>query len=405
MTVILLLVLVQLSGCGASVNTKLTKLEGEPLSFPLIRLDSKNCHFEGLYERLVNDSKSKIGPHANAEYVITKIDLELDMHIPDSGIAKGFLGFYLPPLIRTESKASYRLSYDVYDNHNEKVIENFLNRELEGSSGGWGEIASNFREFIVKDAAHLLLNDLYQNMPTVVAAEAERQKKREEKERLREQARLTEEAQKREKEKLSEQQRQEAEKKESERREKEWASMREKAEDAIRNHKLYDAVSVLEEARASNLGDEEPQKLLSNIYQSTEWQSLKNKICIQRFVIEQKLDPVIGKFLYESLIAELVSSPKLSIVDWEELDRLLDFISKSEPHVSPEDAKKQAMKKLGVSQLYVGSIDKIGSKFYVTVKVLNFDLLVDATFQDSAGSEDELKECIGRIGREIIKKI
>ena len=393
--VILMLVLVQLSGCGGgSVVTRLTNIEREPLSFPKIRLDSKNCPTAALYAALVNNSKAMIGSHLQSNYTISKITLETDI---DMRFREG----------------TYRLYYEVHDYNHEKVIENFMSRQLKGSSGPYYSDSYRreiYTKFVYKDAAIRLLNDLYRKMPAVVAAEPERQRMRDEEAQRREEAKQKEEARRREEERRREEARRKARQAQLEREKRliqEQQKALERAEEAVRNNKLYEAISILEEAEAIKVSTplirRRIQNYLLKIYQSPEWLAQRPKVCIQKFEISQNLDPAIGGFLYETLMAELTSSPKLAIVDWEELDRLLKFIAKSEPHLSDEDAKRQAMLKLGVKQLYVGSYYKIGRKYYVTLKVLNFNLLVDASYQDSTESEDELQNCIQRIATKIIQ--
>ena len=153
---ILVLVLGQLSGCSPAPSSLLTQIEREPPGFPQIRLDENICPSQRLYNFLKQAGKGKIGPHANADYMVTRLVLDSDIRISDR-------------------KASYRLYCEVSDNYNQKVIETFANRMVKGRfepGTDYRDTASTrkYEEFIAKDAAIQLMNDLYKKIPTVVAA-------------------------------------------------------------------------------------------------------------------------------------------------------------------------------------------------------------------------------------------
>ena len=155
--IILSLVLVQLSGCLPRPSSPLTQIEREPPDFPQIRLDNNACPSERLYNFLIQNSKGKIGPHPGADYVITRLDLDSEIEV----------SFH---------KASYRLFCEVSDNYNKTVIESFTNRLVKGRfepGADYRQTASTrkYEEFIAKDAANRLMNDLYKKMPAVVAAQ------------------------------------------------------------------------------------------------------------------------------------------------------------------------------------------------------------------------------------------
>lgn len=154
---ILVLVLGQLSGCSPAPSSLLTQIEREPPGFPQIRLDENTCPSQRLYDSLKLAGKGKIGPHANADYTITRLDLDSDIRISDR-------------------KASYRLYCQVSDNYNQKVIETFTDRVVKGrfeAGTDYRDTVSTrkYEDFIAKDAAIRLINDLYQKIPTVVAAQ------------------------------------------------------------------------------------------------------------------------------------------------------------------------------------------------------------------------------------------
>lgn len=81
--------------------------------------------------------------------------------------------------------------------------------------------------------------------------------------------------------------------------------------------------------------------------------------------------------LYDLLLERMVAIKKFTVVDWEEIDRVLKlYVAESQPNISDEDAKKQAVNQLCIEKMYVGTLRKVGSKYYVSVKVLNLDLTV-----------------------------
>jgi hypothetical protein len=174
--IILSFVLVQFSGCLPGPSSPLTKVKSEPSDFPLIRLDENVCPSQRLYNYLIRASKGKIGPHEYADYMITRLDLDSDIEI-------------------SLKKAYYRLYCVVSDNYNETVIETFTNRLVEGRfepGTDYRKTASTrkYEEFIAKDAANRLINDLYEKMPAVLAAQPQRMKNSTEQTKLNQQARL-----------------------------------------------------------------------------------------------------------------------------------------------------------------------------------------------------------------------
>ncbi len=127
----------------------------------------------------------------------------------------------------------------------------------------------------------------------------------------------------------------------------------------------------------------------------------KTKIGIMKFKVSQNLDPGLGVFLYESLMEKIVNSGKFTVVDWEEIDRVLSYIAKSQPNISEEAARKQAINQLGIRKMYIGSLNKIGKKYYVSIKVLNLDLTIERVEKLSVSSEDELELCITNLAGDL----
>jgi hypothetical protein len=158
--IILSLVLVQLSGCLPAPSSPLTQLISEPPDFPLIRLDNNVCPSDMLYNFLMHNSKGKIGPHEHADYIITRLDFGSDIEI----------SFH---------KASYSLYCEVYDKYNEKVTETFASRLVKGRfepGTDYRDTVSTrgYEEFIAKDAANRLINDLYKKIPAILTAQPRR---------------------------------------------------------------------------------------------------------------------------------------------------------------------------------------------------------------------------------------
>jgi hypothetical protein len=161
--IVLSLVLVQFSACSPGPSSPLTKVANEPPDFPLIRLNENVCPSERLYKYLIWASKGKIGPHPDiqTDYVITRLDLNSEIEI----------SFH---------KASYRVYCEVSDNHNRVVIQSFASRLVEGRFEPGTDYhhpsTRKYEDFIARDAANRLMNDIYKKMPTIVAVRSRQMK-------------------------------------------------------------------------------------------------------------------------------------------------------------------------------------------------------------------------------------
>ena len=122
--------------------------------------------------------------------------------------------------------------------------------------------------------------------------------------------------------------------------------------------------------------------------------SAKPKIGIMKFEVASDLKPSLGPFLQNALMEEMLATKRFTVVDWEEIDKVLGYIAKSQTNLSPEEARKQAVHQLGLEKMYLGSVSKLGSKYFVSVKVLNLDLTVAASRKTSVGTEEELDKAI-----------
>jgi formylglycine-generating enzyme required for sulfatase activity len=120
----------------------------------------------------------------------------------------------------------------------------------------------------------------------------------------------------------------------------------------------------------------------------------KTKIGVMKFDVSRDIEPSIGSFLYNSLVGEMQASQKYTIVDWEEIDRVINSIAKSHPNISVKEARKQAINQVGIQETYVGSVTIVDTKYQITTRVLNPDLTVEAVVKQSTGSEDGLEGCI-----------
>ncbi|MCX6924001.1 MAG: SUMF1/EgtB/PvdO family nonheme iron enzyme [Verrucomicrobia bacterium] len=123
----------------------------------------------------------------------------------------------------------------------------------------------------------------------------------------------------------------------------------------------------------------------------------KAKIGIMKFEVAKDLNPSLSGLLYDTLTEQVVNSKKFTVVDWESIDRMLQYMAKSQPNLSQEDARKQAVNQLGIQQLYFGSAAKLGSKYFLSVKVLNLDLSVDKVEKESVESEEQMIDAVATI--------
>jgi formylglycine-generating enzyme required for sulfatase activity len=128
----------------------------------------------------------------------------------------------------------------------------------------------------------------------------------------------------------------------------------------------------------------------------------KTKIGIMRFEVAKNLDPALGGFLYDILLQRMVASSKHTVVDWEEIDRVLKYIAASQPNVSEDDAKIQAVDQLGIEKMYVGAVRKVGTKHHVSVKALNLDLTVSRVVRGSATDVNELESVMNALADELL---
>jgi hypothetical protein len=117
----------------------------------------------------------------------------------------------------------------------------------------------------------------------------------------------------------------------------------------------------------------------------------KMRIGIMKFEVASDLKPSLGQFLYSTLMEQMLAAKRFAVVDWEEIDKVLGYVAKAQPNLSPEEARKQAVHQLGLEKMYLGSVSKLGSKYFVNVKVLNLDLSLDRAERTSVDTEEELE--------------
>jgi hypothetical protein len=128
----------------------------------------------------------------------------------------------------------------------------------------------------------------------------------------------------------------------------------------------------------------------------------KPKIGVMKFDVSKNLDPALSGLLYDALTEQAVKSKQFTVVDWEQIDRVLQYVAKSQPNLSPEDARRQAVNQLGIQQLFLGSAAKLGSKFFLSVKVLNLDLSVDKVEKESVDNEEQLVDAVASIAARLL---
>jgi formylglycine-generating enzyme required for sulfatase activity len=123
----------------------------------------------------------------------------------------------------------------------------------------------------------------------------------------------------------------------------------------------------------------------------------KLKIAVMRCELGEDLRPSLGIFLYDLLLEKAVSSGRYIVVDGEEVARVMQRISKAQPGISREEARRLAVSRLGIQSTYVGSLVKVGDKYHLSVRVLGSDLTVDRVIKDSVEKEAQLEAVINDI--------
>jgi formylglycine-generating enzyme required for sulfatase activity len=120
------------------------------------------------------------------------------------------------------------------------------------------------------------------------------------------------------------------------------------------------------------------------------------------FDASEQLDPEIPEFLYECLLQLVVDSGKYTVVDASAFASALASVSEAQPDLSAPEARRQAMERLGVRKLYVGSVKKLGKRLRVSVKVFGLDQTVLKVKRVAADSEESLDDAIASIAPELI---
>jgi len=324
-----------------------------------------------------------------------------DQTKPLGPIGWAMLNLFIPPLalIPHSIEYDYQVEYLLKNNQDKIILDASLSGTVEGTYAGWyigldvaqKKLIEKETEFIAENCATLVINDICQQFSSIIQSLREKEKAKKEVAQIQ-----------KEKKRIADENKRLAMKKIQKEKTKQWIAIKKQAELALEINDFKKAVAIIEEARSLGVGGSDAEQMLKDIFRTPEWGAIKPKISIQKFDVSSNLDPSVGDFLYESLIVELTDSQRFTIVDWEELDRLLNYIAQSQPNLSFEDAKMHAMNQLGVNQLFVGSAYKIGSKIYVTVKALNLDLTVDTTYKDTAKTMDDLEACIARIADKFV---
>ena len=127
-------------------------------------------------------------------------------------------------------------------------------------------------------------------------------------------------------------------------------------------------------------------------------ESKTKRVGVMKFDVSEEVKASLGKFLSETFAGQLVGSKQYIVVDWEEIDRVLGVVAKSQPNISAEDARKMAIDRLGLEKLFMGNVVKLGSKYHITVKLLALDLKVERMERGVAESDEKLPETVDQIG-------
>ena len=127
-------------------------------------------------------------------------------------------------------------------------------------------------------------------------------------------------------------------------------------------------------------------------------ESKTKRVGVMKFDVGEDVKASLGKFCSITFGGYLASSRQYTVVDWDEIDRVLGIESKSQTVVSAEDARRMAISKLGLEKLFLGNVDKLGTKYHVTVRLLGLDLKVERMERGVAESEDKLPDVVDQIG-------
>ncbi len=129
------------------------------------------------------------------------------------------------------------------------------------------------------------------------------------------------------------------------------------------------------------------------------------KIGFMKYEVGEDIDSNIGVFLYKRLVREMLANKKYAIVDWEKIDRVVSSIVRSRRIVSEKEAIRQAVDKLDIQKMCLGSVTKVGGKFHVMVRVVNADQTVDMVLRQSTRSEHGLEGCIISIAHLLVMRL
>jgi len=128
----------------------------------------------------------------------------------------------------------------------------------------------------------------------------------------------------------------------------------------------------------------------------------KTKIGIMNVEVSDNLNTSFEKLMYNTLLDEMLKSGKYTVVDGDEVAHIIKETVKSHPGISKQTAKKKGLSQLGIRKLYVGSLSKIGSQYFMSVKVLDSDFTVERVEKASTRREKDLEECIKRLSSNLL---
>jgi len=120
----------------------------------------------------------------------------------------------------------------------------------------------------------------------------------------------------------------------------------------------------------------------------------KPRIAVMRAELGEDLRPSLGIFLYDMLLDRAVSTGRYIVVDGEEVVRVMQHVSKAQPGISLEEARKVAVSQLGIQRMYVASLVKVGEEYHISFRVLNSDLTVYRVVRGSVDQERKFEALI-----------
>ena len=122
----------------------------------------------------------------------------------------------------------------------------------------------------------------------------------------------------------------------------------------------------------------------------------KPRVGIFKCEVSDGVAPAFGDFAYGVLLEAAIGSAKYAVVDGETLGRVTACAADGTPTI-PADTITKLGQQLGVEKVFLGSVGKIGPKFYVKIKVVRLDLTAEASRHATSLTGDGLERAIRQI--------